>query len=144
MHLDFKQWLLVFLLDPTFGDAEKWKWTLVIQSCPTLCSPMGCSPAGPLSMEFSGQEYWSGLPFPSPGNLPRDWTQVSCIAGRFFTNWATREAWWYRVLLFFCWPIMIQWYQVGNSYRTTSVKDVYWFWQSVATYKIKDNYNCKP
>ena len=24
----------------------------------------------PLSMEFSGQEYWSGLPFPSPGDLP--------------------------------------------------------------------------
>ena len=24
----------------------------------------------PLSMEFSRQEYWSGLPFPSPGNLP--------------------------------------------------------------------------
>ena len=25
---------------------------------------------GPLSMEFSRQEYWSGLPFPSPGDLP--------------------------------------------------------------------------
>ena len=28
------------------------------------------SPPGPLSMEFSRQEYWSGLPFPSPGDLP--------------------------------------------------------------------------
>ena len=48
----------------------------------------------PLSMEFSRQEYWSGLPFPSPGDLPnpRDRTQVSCIKGRFFTNWAVREA----------------------------------------------------
>ena len=47
-----------------------------------------------LSMGFSRQEYWSGLPFPSPGDLfwPRDQTQVSCIAGRFFTLWATREA----------------------------------------------------
>ena len=35
------------------------------QSCPTLCDPMGCSPPG-----FSRQEYWSGLPFPSPGDLP--------------------------------------------------------------------------
>ena len=45
-------------------------------------------------MEFSRQEYWSGLPFPSPGgsSWPRDWTQVSCIAGRFFTIWATKEA----------------------------------------------------
>ena len=48
----------------------------------------------PVSMEFSRQEYWSGLPFPSPGDLsqPRDWTQVSRIAGRFFTIRATQEA----------------------------------------------------
>ena len=47
-----------------------------------------------LSMEFSRQEYWSGLSFPSPGDSsqPRDWTQVSYIAGRHFTIWATREA----------------------------------------------------
>ena len=37
--------------------------------CPTLCGPMGCSPRAPLSMGFSGQEYWSRLPFPSPGDL---------------------------------------------------------------------------
>ena len=37
-------------------------------------------------MEFSKQEYWSGLPFPSPGVSlrTRDGTQVSCTAGRFF------------------------------------------------------------
>ena len=36
-----------------------------------------------LSMEFSRQEYWSGLSFPSPGDLPkpRDHTLVSCIGG---------------------------------------------------------------
>ena len=28
----------------------------------------------PLSIEFSRQEYWSGLPFPPPGNLPDPWT----------------------------------------------------------------------
>ena len=32
--------------------------------------PMDCSQPGPLCMGFSRQEYWSGLPFPSPGNLP--------------------------------------------------------------------------
>ena len=36
------------------------------QSCPTLCNPMDCTCQAPLSMEFSRQEYWSGLPFPSP------------------------------------------------------------------------------
>ena len=43
----------------------------VAQSCLTLCDPMDSSlhQASP-SMGFSRQEYWSGLPFPSPGNLP--------------------------------------------------------------------------
>ena len=47
-----------------------------------------------LSMGFSRQEYWSGLPFPSPGgsSWPRDRTQVSCITGRFFAVRATRGA----------------------------------------------------
>ena len=48
----------------------------------------------PLSMRFSRQEYWSGLPFPSPrgSSRPRDRTRVSCIAGRCFILSATREA----------------------------------------------------
>ena len=37
-----------------------------LQLCPTLCNSMGCSPQTLLSMEFSRQEYWSGLPFPIP------------------------------------------------------------------------------
>ena len=36
----------------------------VAQLCPTLCNPMDSS------MEFSRPEYWSGQPFPSPGDLP--------------------------------------------------------------------------
>ena len=40
------------------------------QSCPTLCNPKDYSLPDPLSMEFSRQEYWSGLPFPIPGDLP--------------------------------------------------------------------------
>ena len=39
------------------------------QLCLTLCDPMDCSHQAPLSMKFSRQEYWSGLPFPSPGYL---------------------------------------------------------------------------
>ena len=46
-----------------------------------------CTHQVPLSMEFSGQEYWSGLPFPSPGDLPDlGMKPVSPeLAGRFFT-----------------------------------------------------------
>ena len=43
---------------------------LVAQSCLILCDPMDCSCQVPLSMEFSRQEYWNGLPFPFPGDLP--------------------------------------------------------------------------
>ena len=57
---------------------------------------MGCSQA-PLSMGFSRQEYWSGLLFPPPGNLPDPGIQPAslaspALAGRFFSNCTTWEA----------------------------------------------------
>ena len=42
----------------------------VAQSCLTLCGPWTVAHQAPPSMGFSRQEYWSGLPFPSPGDLP--------------------------------------------------------------------------
>ena len=42
----------------------------VAQLCLTICDPWTVAQQAPLSMRFSRQEYWSGLPFPSPGNLP--------------------------------------------------------------------------
>ena len=42
----------------------------VAQSCPTLCDPWTVAHQAPPSMGFSRQEYWSGLPFPAPGDLP--------------------------------------------------------------------------
>ena len=49
----------------------------VAQSCPTLCNPMNwlLCPWG-----FSRQEYWSGLPLPSPGNLPNLETEPRSLA----------------------------------------------------------------
>ena len=38
----------------------------LLQSCPTLCNPMMAARQAPLSLGFSRQEHWSGLPFPSP------------------------------------------------------------------------------
>ena len=44
---------------------------VVVQLCPTLCNPMDCIACqSPLSMGFSRQEYWNGLPCPPPGDLP--------------------------------------------------------------------------
>ena len=52
---------------------------------------MDCSPQAPLSMGFSRQEHSSGLPIPFSrrSSQSRGWTQVSSIAGSFFTIWAT-------------------------------------------------------
>ena len=48
--------------------SPSWVCVLVAQSCPTLCdlTPWTVARQVPLSMEFSRQEYWNGLPFPSP------------------------------------------------------------------------------
>ena len=51
----------------------------------------------PLSMWFSRQEYWCGLPCLPPGDLPDLGMEpmpacISCISGRFFTHWTTWEA----------------------------------------------------
>ena len=43
---------------------------LVAQLCLTLCDPRTIARQAPLFMSFSWQEYWSGLPFPSPEDLP--------------------------------------------------------------------------
>ena len=43
---------------------------LVTKSCPTLASSWTVACRAPLPLGFSRHEYWSGLPFPSPGDLP--------------------------------------------------------------------------
>ena len=60
----------------------------VAQSCPTLVTPWNAAHQAPLSMGVSRQDHWSGVPFPSLGDLPDPGIKplVSCIAGRFFTN----------------------------------------------------------
>ena len=60
---------------------------LVAKSCLTLAIPWTAACQAPLSVGFSRKECQSGLPFPSPEDLPDSGTEtISCIAGRFFTN----------------------------------------------------------
>ena len=74
-------------------------------SCVWLSStPQTVADHAPLSMGLSRQEYWGGLPFPSPGNLPRPGIEPlslksPALAGRFFTTSAMWEAPWWTVLL---------------------------------------------
>ena len=58
-----------------------------------FATPWTVAHQAPPTMEFSRQEYWSGLPFPSPwgSSWPRDWTWVSHIVGRFRTLRATKK-----------------------------------------------------
>ena len=55
------------------------------QSCPPLCDPMDCSPPGSSVHEVLQAKIlnWAAVLF------SRDWTQVSCTSGRFFTGWTT-------------------------------------------------------
>ena len=65
----------------------------VAQSCPTLCDPVDCSPPGssvhgilrPRILE------WVAISFSRGSSRPRGRTQLSCMAGRRFNLWATRE-----------------------------------------------------
>ena len=58
-------------------------------SCVRLfANPWIAARQAPLSMKFPRQEYWSGLPFPSPGDLPNPGIELMslALAGRFFTT----------------------------------------------------------
>ena len=77
---------------------KEWACAKSLQWCPTVCNPMYYTAhQAPLSMGFSRQEYWSGLPFLPPGDLPDPGIKLesptsSALAGRFFTTSATWEA----------------------------------------------------
>ena len=60
----------------------------------SLCNPTNCSPPGRsvFGILQASVPEWVAIPFSRGSSQPRDWTQVSCIAGRFFTVWANREA----------------------------------------------------
>ena len=76
--------------------------SLCMSTCAQLLShvrlfvaPQTVALQGLLSVGFSRQEYWSGLPFPPPGDLPdppRDRTHVSCVGRWILYHGATREA----------------------------------------------------
>ena len=65
----FSLFLKSFIYNLLFKNESKVE--VVVQQCPNLCDPMdyiACQ--APLSPEFSRQEFWSGLPFPPPRDLP--------------------------------------------------------------------------
>ena len=66
----------------------------VAHLCPAICNPMDCGSPGSSAHGIlqAGILEWVAFPFSKVSSQPRDQTCISCIAGRFFTSWATREA----------------------------------------------------
>ena len=78
--------LAEYLLFPDINTEDQLPFNiiLVLLSCDQLfAAPWIVAWLAPLSMEFSRQQYWSGLPFPSPGDLP---ARPPALAGGFFTT----------------------------------------------------------
>ena len=70
-----------------------WKWHESHSVVSRLfVTPMACIPLRSSVMEFSRLVEWVAIPFSRESSWPRDQTQVSLTAARFFTFWATRES----------------------------------------------------
>ena len=100
----FTKWLLQFHIPTARSEGSSYSSCLLafsvipcgmcfIQSCPTPCESMGCSPPGSVHGILQARILESvAISFFQGSFQSRDQTQVSCIAGGFFTVWATREA----------------------------------------------------
>ena len=88
---NFSQFIVMHTLKG-FGIVNKAEMSL--QLCPVICNPMDCSPPGSSVHGILQARIleWVAISFSKGSSQPRDRTQVSCTAGRFFTICATREA----------------------------------------------------
>ena len=84
------------------------EWVKVTQSCLTLYDPLK-------SMEFSWPEYWSAFPFSRRSSQHRNWTQVSHIAGKFFTSWATTEV---QLKLSHLTPLFLLYLKISRKFQS--------------------------
>ena len=84
---------------PPYPPQHPVMWKLVTQSCLTLCNSLDCSPPGSSVHGILQARILErvAIPFFKGSSQPRDWTYVSCIAGRFFTIWAIREVSYYPI-----------------------------------------------
>ena len=110
-----------------------------LKLCSTLCYDMDCTVHGILQARMLES---AAVPFSSGSSPPRNQTRVSCIAGRFFTSWATSEAWYFVIpgilqtfssLYLLWWPMisdlcsfMIVWRAMKWSESHSVVSDSLW------------------
>ena len=110
---------------PTIWPDRSFQITNVIKSfaccsvahlCPPLLRPSWTAAhQAPLSMEFSQQEHWSGLPFPFPGDLPNPGIEPAspALAGRFFGAWEAPSSQ-YPAFKSLQWPLI--WYVMAHNF----------------------------
>ena len=127
------------------------KWHEVAQSCLTLCDLMDCSSPGSSVHGILQARIleWVAISFSRGSSQPRDWTQVSCIAGRCFNLWATREA-----LIF--WGRLIKWFTTGSvtlqgnpNQGDLTLKDnvslpTYFAWELSTSYRVPEVWRAPP
>ena len=91
------------------------------QLCPTVCDPMGCSPwASSVHWILQARILkWVAVSFCRGSSWPKDWTQDSWIAGRFFTIWATGKSQSHSVVSHSLWPheLYSPWNSPGQNTR---------------------------
>ena len=96
---------------------------LVTKLCPTLATPLTVAHQAPLSMGFSRQEYWSGLPFPSPGDLHNQESNLGLLD--------------YKQILY-----QLSYFRVGDNYQNNHKRRGDWTqWSGLAwgqQYFLKD------
>ena len=103
----------------------------VAQSCLTLCNPMDYTVHGVLQARILE---WVAIPFSRGSSQSRDRTQLSCIAGEFFTSWATREVWLStkELMLLNCgagedsWEFLGQKWDQTSQYWRKSTLNIHW------------------
>ena len=118
--MDYQAWFIVkFFSIIDLGS----KWSEVTQSCLTLCNPIDCSlPGSSVHGIFQARVMeWVAISFFRGSSQPRDRTQVSHIADRHFTVWATKEdhdpgSKWIPTVPFLIWGKLEKWklVWVGN------------------------------
>ena len=92
----FIKWSTLVHHNPSSSFRDQWsesKKVLVAQSCPALYNPMDCSPPGSSIHGILQARLleWVAILFCRGSSQARNQTHISCIAGRLFTIWATRE-----------------------------------------------------
>ena len=113
----------------------------VAQSCPTLCKPVDCNPPGKAEdvqglLQARTLE-WVAISFSRGSSWPRGQTQASCIAGRFFIIWATREAeaCWRTIL--FVWLSKMSLHPLSSYYPYEFSSHIAWQLLSFPSFTLK-------